>query len=163
MAKGQLSFLSPDKEAGPFLLYYVGSSFEEVALKTGYPVDLIYMTAMRYEWIKKSETLRRDSILSGMDLVKEDLLQSLLIATQVVVQKELADVIAGRKDAKDCALLPKNINGLKQLVEMIDSLKPKVDDKPGTVNNFQFNLSTGDKKESVEIFDVPKSKLPPGL
>lgn len=166
LARGQLSFLSPDKEGSPFLLYFMGASIEEVAAKTSLPVDVILATAMKYDWLGKAQAMRRDSVLSGMELVKENILRTLLVATQVKIEKELADMFAGRPDAKESALLPKNIHGLRQLLDMVNELnpKPKEDPKAPIQVGVQVNLTSGDKPTAdVQVLDVPKSKLPPGI
>lgn len=164
VARGSVSYLSPDKEAAPFMLYLTGESLEGVAKKTNYPVDVIYITAMRYQWADKAKNLEQDKLAALTD-IQHDIIKSLAVATHVVLQKQLADIIAGRADPRDCPLLPKNIHGLEKLMNMVEALKPKDSEsgKPSTASvNLNINLGSGKPGDDAEVIDIPRSKLPPG-
>lgn len=154
VARGSLGYLSPDKEAGPFMLFLSGSSLEDVAKATSFPVDVIYLTAMRYNWPEKAEAMRKDKIENGVDVIQGEIVKLITTATYVTLQKQLADIIAGRADYRDCPLLPKNIHGLEKLMNMIESMKPKSQDVQAPVSvsgqNIQINFPEPGSKSKLE-------------
>jgi hypothetical protein len=153
-----ISYLSPDKETGCFLLYACGSSYEEIAIKTSYPVDIIMLTAIYYRWWEKVATLGIIDTNNSTSELQKDLLNTLLVATSVSIKKQLGDVIAGRIDAKHCPLIPKSPLALKQLMDMINEMNaPKEEVKPQTVihgTNVQVNMS----ENKVEPISTAKLK-----
>jgi hypothetical protein len=129
--KGLVTYLSPEPEAGAFYYYMMGNTLEEISNKMKYPLDVVILTALYYQWPAKLKTLGELAVTNEpdvdkrMEATKKELVRTLLIATNLVMQRELAEVIAGRKNAKDCALLPKNIHGLEKLVNMLTPEKPQ--------------------------------------
>lgn len=121
--RGEASQLSPDKEGGPFMLYIMGDSIDTIATKTSYPIEIIQLTAIYYRWPQKAKSIHDMSVDNGdgdpaMKKVQKDLVNQILIATYMATQKELGDVIAGRKDPRRCRLLPNNIHSLEKLINM---------------------------------------------
>lgn len=162
LQRGGISYLSPDKEAGPFLLYSCGDDLEKIAQKTNYPLEVIQLTALRYKWPDKVVALSKEVGAIGLEGVQLEMAKNLLIATYIVMQKQLADVIAGRADARECQLLPKNIHGLEKLMNIIENLKPKEDkNSPMTFNgnNIQVNLTTGQKALNAPQIDEEDQPL----
>jgi hypothetical protein len=153
-----ISYLSPDKESGCFLLYACGSSYEEIAVKTSYPVDIIMLTAIYYRWYEKVVALGIIDTKNSTSELQKDLLSTLLVATSVSIKKQLGDVIAGRADPKFCPLIPKTPQALKQLMDMINEMNaPKEEVKPQTVihgTNVQVNMS----EKKVEPISTAKLK-----
>lgn len=157
--------LSPEKEAGLFMLYSCGDSLDLIAIKTNIPLDVVYVTALKYSWVEKAGVLHGD-----VTAIQKSLATSLLVATYLSVQKDLADVIAGRKNADKCGLIPKNIMGLERLMAMVSEItdnKPLGKDIPGSTvvhaTNVQINHALPEKpKESLEEiqakFDLLRSK-----
>lgn len=114
--------LSPDKEPGPFLLFCCGDDFDTIATKMNLPRDVIVATAIQYRWPDKARTLNRtDAGIVPGDLQKE-LVNTILVATIVAMQRDLGEVIAGRKEAKDCPLIPSSPQALQKLMEMVTAL-----------------------------------------
>jgi hypothetical protein len=164
--KGSVSYLSPDKEGAPFLLYMTGQDLPGIALRTNYPIDVLLLTAMKYNWIAKAEEMKKSMVDGDLASIKNDIVRMLLVATHTSMQKELSDILSGRSDAKHSQLIPKNIKGLKDLLDMVDSLSDKVGDKggvnvTGSGNNIQVNLMTNGEKTPVDqlVLDLPKSKV----
>jgi hypothetical protein len=124
IAKGQVTYLSPDKEGGPFMLFLLGNSPELISEKTSYPLDVILATAIQYQWQEKVKEVTNIAIteqpnVSVVKKIKTDLINSILLATYKRDMKELGDIIAGRKDAKNSKLLPANLHGLEKLINMV--------------------------------------------
>lgn len=139
LKEGRISFLSPDKEAIPFALYFSGDSLDTISRKTNYPKDIILLTAIRYNWPGKAEELKVDTS-GSLQEIKDDIIRMMLLATQVTMQKGLADVLAGRDtDGKKFGLLPKDINGLQKLLSLIET--PKTEDKGSNPNGVQVTGS----------------------
>lgn len=112
--------LAPEREIGPFLLYSVGDDISTIAIKTNLPKDVILATAIQYKWPEKARILKRES-LNPIFLQKE-LANTLLVATYKSLMDELGQVIAGKKDAKQVGLIPKNMTAFQNLMDMITKL-----------------------------------------
>lgn len=149
--------LAPEKEPGPFLLFCTGDDLETISAKMNMPRDVIVATAIQYRWPEKARVLHRDKPgIVPADLQKE-LANTILVATVVSMQKELGEVIAGRKDAKDCPLIPSSPAALEKLMAMVTALNtpggaagPQPEPKPTTVvhaNNVQFVQHVETKKD----------------
>lgn len=144
--------LAPEKEPGPFLLYCCGDDLDSISAKMNMPRDVIVATAIQYRWPDKARVLHRDKPgIVPADLQKE-LVNTILVATVVAMQKELGEVIAGRKDAKDCPLIPSSPSALEKLMAMVSALNapgapqgPQVEPKPGTtiVHAQQVQINQG--------------------
>jgi hypothetical protein len=137
--------LSPEKEPGPFLLWCCGDSLDAISAKMNLPMDVIVATAIQYKWAEKSRILHRDKAgIVPADLQKE-LVNTILVATVMSMQRQLGDVIAGRIDASECALIPSSPQALQKLMEMISALNgsaPAPVEQPRTVihaTNVQVN------------------------
>jgi hypothetical protein len=123
-----VSYLSPEKEGGPFLLYCCGDDLEKVALKTNYPIEVILLTAMQYRWNTKASLLQKTLSDANLLDIQKDMAKMLLIATHTTIQKELGDVIAGRLDPNKSSLIPKTIKGLNELMTMVNGITDKIND-----------------------------------
>jgi hypothetical protein len=154
--------LSPDKESGPFLLFCCGDDFDTIATKMNLPRDVIVATAIQYRWPDKARMLNRtDSGIVPGDLQKE-LVNTILVATIVAMQRDLGEVIAGRKEAKDCPLIPSSPQALQKLMEMVTSLNnptPADPMKPQTVihaTNVQVNQQQGLPEAPKALPETPE-------
>lgn len=142
--------LAPEKESGPFLLFCCGDPLDTISAKMNLPRDVIVATAIQYRWPEKAKILnRKEAGIVPADLQKE-LVNTILVATVVAMQRELGDVIAGRKEAKDCSLIPSTPASLEKLMAMVTALNagtpapggPAPDPTPRTVihaQNVQVN------------------------
>lgn len=121
-----ISFMSPEREAGPFLLYCCGDDLQTIATKTSWPLDVVLLTAIHYKWPEKAKSLQRDLTSKNIADLQKDITKMLLVATYITMQKELGDVISGRMDGSKSGLVPKNLQGLEKLMTMInDTLNPQ--------------------------------------
>lgn len=139
--------LSPEKEAAPFLFYCFGDSIEEICKKTSYPKDIILVTAMYYNWPEKAKQIDVD-----IEDLQKKIAEMTLMGTYLQVQKEIAEVLSGKKDPKTAAFLPKNIHGLEKLMNLVDSIKEKPAAAPTTINaqNVQINNQYAEMKDELE-------------
>lgn len=134
LAKRSISYLSPDREAGPFMLFLCGDSLETISLKTNLPKDIIILTAIQYKWDEKANTLQKGMTELGTQTLQKEMAKSMLVATYIAVQKQLGDVISGRVSPAECPLIPKNIQSLEKLMTMISNITAPPEAKPGTTN-----------------------------
>lgn len=142
---GSISYLSPEKEVGPFMLFLLGDSLEAVAEKTQYPRDIILVTAAHYRWDEKKSVLVQTGKES--ELIKDiekNLLNMMLLATYKAFSKEIGEVMAGKKNASDCRFIPSSMQGLGKLLEMVEKAnklvaldKPPETQQPQTVVHAQ--------------------------
>lgn len=140
-----ISYLSPEKEEGPFLLYCMGDDLTTIALKSNFPSDIILLTAIRYDWKSKALLLNKVRGQTSLEIQK-DLANTMLMATWVSIQRELGQVISGKLSANDSKLIPKNAKALSELMDMVNKVNG-VGEKPvpapaGTVihaTNVQVN------------------------
>lgn len=152
--KGTVAALSREREEGPFLLFCCGDDLHTIATKTGFPVDVIYMTAESYEWERKAAAIRSETGNFDPIKIQKELSKNLLIATHMAVQAQLKDVLAGRKSAAECPLIPKNIMALKQLMEMVSSLQnPEEKGSNSTVVHAQ-NVQINNTQVLPELSDI---------
>lgn len=137
MIASGISFLSAEKEAGPFMLYLLGESIESVADKTQYPRDVIHATAEHYRWAEKRDALVQTG--KEAELIKDmekNLLNMMLLATYKLFTTEIGEVMAGKKLPQDCKFVPSSMQGLQKLLEMVEKANKlvsteKPDAQPG--------------------------------
>lgn len=159
-----LSYLSPEKEAGPFLLYCCGDDLERIATKTSLPLEVIFLTAIYYRWPEKAKLLQKDITAQSIQGLQKDIAKSLLVATYIAMQKQLGDVIAGRVDPKSCGLIPKNMQALDRLMNMVNEINegPRDNNTGGTrttiqAQNVQINNNSNSETKKIE---EPKELTP---
>lgn len=163
--KGGVSYLSPELEGIPYMLFHTGSSLQEISLKTNYPESIIILTAIRYNWPAKAEEMKKSMTDGDLTSIMADISKMLLIATHASMQKELAAILSGKGDAKHSQLIPKNVKGLKDLFDMITGLQPKSEQSggisiPGQGNQIQINISSGGPLgKELDSLNIPKSKI----
>ena len=145
--RGKLYSLSPEKEAGAFMLYCTGNDCETIAIKLTLPLDVILATAIQYAWVEKTKLLNKSPVTASIDMQK-DLINSILAATVLSMQKELGEVISGKREAKDCALIPNSTSSLEKLINMATALNTPAGVDKGTTQttvittqNLQINQS----------------------
>jgi hypothetical protein len=125
LANRTVTYLSPDKEAGAFLLYSIGRTLPEIATQLSIPPEVIILTALQYKWQEKAILLQsQEGGLKTLQDLQKDLASSILVATLLTAQKELGDLIAGRIKPSECAWLPRNMQSLEKLMNMINNLNP---------------------------------------
>lgn len=129
---GSISYLSPEKEVGPFMIYLLGDSIDQVAEKTGYPKDIILVTAAHYRWVEKKDALvqtgKESELVRDME---KNLLNMMLMATYKVFSQEIGEVMSGKRKPSDCRFLPSSMQGLGKLLEMVEKANKLVAvDKP---------------------------------
>lgn len=154
-----VSYLSPDKEEGPFLLYAMGNDFETIALKSNYPIDVIYLTAMRYDWKNKITLLSKIKDLSPQE-IQRDLANTLLMATWVSIQRELSEVISGKIEANKSKLIPKSTKALNELIDMVNKVNGIGEQNPAPISvnaqNVQINTHSGNDQEHIDKIELLK-------
>jgi hypothetical protein len=132
--RNQLVPLSPDRESAPFLLYCCGDDLELIAAKMTLPRDVITATAIQYRWPEKAKLMRKDGNAAIPNDLQRDLVNSILVATFVAMQRQLSEVVAGKREIKDCALIPSSPAALEKLMNMVTTLNaPVVATKGGPV------------------------------
>lgn len=167
--KGLLGPLSPEREAGPFMLYCCGDDLETIALKTNFPKDILYVTAIHYDWDNKAASLRSDSKDFNPINIQKDLAHSLLVATYMAAKEQLQDVLAGRKSPSQCPLLPKNMHSLEKLMNMITEMNKPPEGAgshqypgSGTVvhaQNVQINQQQNNHEKAQDIVEMTDEEI----
>jgi hypothetical protein len=153
--KRQILPLPSEKETGLFLLYAMGDSIESIAEQTSLPKDVVALTAATYDWEAKCLEIKKYRSGDKLDEIQKDLINTLLMATYVSMKRELALVIAGKKDPNEVLMIPKKIDGLKSLIDLVNSVNDPEKIKiatGGTVvhaQNVQIN----------QVSDIGESKL----
>lgn len=135
LAKSQTGPLPNDREFGPFLLFALGDSIDEVAAKTGIPVDVVYLTAISYRWMEKREELARKGNVQLIMALQRQLVNNLLVATQASVLKQVGEVMSGKLAPEKCSLIPRSLHGLKALMEMVSDINNLVAANEAAPNN----------------------------
>jgi len=153
-----ISYLSPEKEAAPFMFYCLGNDMEKIALKTNYPPEVIMLTAMYYRWPEKKVVLQREQIDMVPAELQKDLTNSLLVATVIEVQKQLADVAAGRKSAKDCPLIPTSMLEMEKLVGLVERVNKLKGTGPAVPGN---NVIRAENVQINQNQQIPAGKGEP--
>lgn len=131
--RGSLHPLSPEKETGAFLLFACGNDLDLISVKLSLPKEVLYFTAMYYNWPEKQKILQSDEADTVKSL-QADLAKTLLIATSMAIRQELGDVISGKKPADKCQLIPKNPKALKETMDFINQALG-IQTAPTTTNN----------------------------
>jgi len=164
MARGATSPLNTDKEVGPFLLYLIGNSLEDVASQVGAPKDVIYLTFLKYNWLAKKEQITKNGMQEAVKAIHRDMVNSVLLATSKHLKEQVAKVLSGELPAEKCSYIPRSLHGVRQLIEMsseVNDIVEKVDQKNGGVTiihaqNAQVNQNTEQPKE--EVIRIPREQ-----
>lgn len=114
--------LSSDREVGLFLMYCCGDEIDSIAEQTQLPRDVIALTALTYDWHTKALELRKYRNGDKIADLQKDLVNTLLIATYASIKQDLALVIAGKKEAHEVGLIPRKIDGLEKLLNMVSEI-----------------------------------------
>lgn len=160
---GMTSHLSADKEVGPFMLYMMGYSLEAVAKASGFPFDVICLTAAHSRWAEKRNLLQTGGPNVAMEMQK-NIANMMLVATFLASQQELADVLSGKKEAIKSHLAVKSLSGLQNLVDIVMKLNGMVDPNgnpvapPGTVIHAQ-NVQINNNSSPEEVKSAEEKKL----
>lgn len=120
-SQGSASHLSTEQEAGPFMMFLFGDDVEGIAAKTHYPKDVVLLTALHYKWEEKRELLVEKGKESELvKNIEKSLLNNILLATYQAINKDVGEVIAGKKQAQDSKFIPQSMQALKSLLEMVE-------------------------------------------
>jgi hypothetical protein len=155
--RGSLHPLSPDKEAGAFLLFACGNDLDTIAIKLSVPKEVLYFTALHYNWHDKHKILNGHDVNMAKEL-QVDLAKTLLVATSIALKQELGDVISGKIKPSQSALIPKTPKALKETMEFIDSVLNPASSAPQgsiiaenvTINN-NNNLTVTEEKPEIKV------------
>jgi hypothetical protein len=148
VALGKTAPLTLDKETGPFFLFVLGDSIEEVAVKSGTPKDVMYLTYLAYNWEGRRTELLRQGSTQMIATLQKQLVNNLLVATTKCVMKQVTDIMSGSGDPEKCPMVPRSLSGLRTLMDMVIMANKLVapedaPSKPGTTvinaNNVQVN------------------------
>lgn len=145
--KGAIGHVCPDKEAVPFMLYCIGTSFEDIAVRTNIHIKILWATALYYNWPEK-----RRKIQGEKDFQPEAVLSDVFNLSLVIIQhgiKDMAkDVLSGKRRASQFPLFPKNLHGFEKLLLTLEKMKQITGDLPPTVGN---NSGTVVQANNVQI------------
>jgi len=157
VARGISAPLNPEKEVGPFLLFMIGDSLEDVAIKTGTPKDVIYLTYVKYSWDEKKKRLSANGVDKVIEELNKNMVHHVLVATFKVLTEQIGKVMSGELPHEKCSYIPRSLHGVKQLIEMaeqVNNIVKDADKKPGNTivqaNNVQINQQLEAPKEDVK-------------
>ena len=121
--RGGIAQLSPEKEAVPFMFYALGNDWETIASQTNIPVDIIYATALYYDWGKKIKALRDKSTgFSAKDMLG-DIYNMSMVVIKHGMQEMAKEVLTGDRKVSQFPLFPKNLHGFEKLFTILEKLK----------------------------------------
>ncbi|CAB5221094.1 hypothetical protein UFOVP244_81 [uncultured Caudovirales phage] len=139
--------LSPDIETAPFLLYLMGDSIEQISDKTKYPKEIIAVTARHYGWVEKREAFNKQG-RSVPNEIQRHLVNTILATTYMAIQQEMAMVLRGERDPSQTKFIPKSINALQTLIQMVNTVNQIETKNPSMPpikgENIQVNILQGD-------------------
>lgn len=159
--QGQASPLAAERETAPFLMFLAGDSLDEIAYKQQIPRDIIEVTAVHYKWEDKKQVFGGSGLNLSVVLQKK-IADTLLITAYTQVLKDMADVSAGRKDAKDCLFIPKSTAALSQLMEFVNAANaaingPQDPNKPAqAAPSVSVTVNTGGSGQDPATITVSK-------
>lgn len=166
-AANQTSWLPQEKEVGPFLLFVLGDSLDDISSKCGIPKDIVFLTYLKYNWEDKRVELSKQGNVSVISALKKRTLNYLMLATSSVIDKQVAQVLSGALPAEKCPLIPRSLHAYKLLSELHDEVnKEPVVQQPSTTNvihaqNVQVNQQLPAAKEP-EVDKLHAMKLMAG-
>lgn len=154
--RGQTAPLTSDREWGPFILFVLGDSIEEVSQKMNIPVDVLYLTAITYHWKEKKTKLMEKGESQLIALLQKKLVNQLLVATQASIAKQVGEILAGRMSPDKCPLIPKNLNGLKLFMEIVSEINNLTTDN---TSNSSKNVINAQNVQIVQPLSPPDNSL----
>jgi len=154
-----ISFLTAEKEMGPFLLYACGDSLQAISIKTGIPLDILRLTAMNYHWVEKMGSLGIATQERGVEWVSRDLANTFLVASSIVIKRKLGELIAGKTASDTSKLIPGDIYALDKMLRLIHELYKTADSARTTnvihADNVQV-VNNADPEQTKKKLDLLK-------
>ena len=161
-ASRQISWLSEDKEAVLSNWFYLGKGTKEIAEMTLIPESIVILTRLRYDWDEKRESLKNAGETHVGKLL-QDTANTVFALTMLAIQKDLADVMTGKKDPRSLPYIPKNISQMKDLQAMVNEANaPEVEAPiaavPPSPNQVFVQINQGEQQEptTVEVKQLPR-------
>ena len=122
ISESKAQMLGPEKEVGPFYLYLMGDSYESVAEKTGWSLEIIAVTALKFRWYEKKNACSLVSEKEGAKYVLKSAMSAMLAATAHVLTQQSKDVMSGKLDASECRYIPKNVKELQSFMNVVSQI-----------------------------------------
>lgn len=151
MAIAKMHPLSDGAELGPYLFFLMGETIQEISDKTGLPKEILALSARKHNWAERREKFTGNGRTVPQEMQRQ-MANSLLVATFMAVSEEVKGVMSGEIHPSQAKFIPKNLNGLQTLVQMVTAISSAEEPKKGSTvikaENIQMNFSG----------EAPKSK-----
>ena len=169
--------LTEEKQRKYYPWFLLGKSFKEISELTDIPIGIIVLTACQYDWWTKKDQAEKDDTSIIEDITKNNM-NNLLMLTQLAINNEVADVLTGKKDARDSKYVPQSLNQMKEfmtVVLQVNNVKnllsvktplvqidnPTNNPPPAQPVNIQINNSNGEPPQITASEEKLKSLPPP--
>jgi hypothetical protein len=162
--EGRIHSLDAEKEVGLFCLYLMGDSYENISEKTGWSLDTVAITALKYRWYEKRGACSVTNESEGAQQVLKGMLSNMLAATAHEISRQTKDIMSGKIDASECKIIPKGVRELQQFVQVVSQvyqLESKKDQQGTVVNVNVAQVSNGQQQvtantEPIKVIEQAK-------
>ena len=165
-SEGKAQMLGDEKQTGLFYLYLMGDNYSIISEKTGWAVEIVAVTALKYRWYEKKTACDLVNERDGAKYILKCTMSSMLAACAHEIQKQSKDLMSGKIEASECKFLPKNIKELQSfmmIVSQIFELNVK-NENSVTVNIAnvvpqQQSVTAKDDVKVIEAEKVPENRM----
>lgn len=152
-----VSWVSQEAEPALFTWYSMGRSTREISEITSVPEAMVLLTMLRYDWSSRMEVLK-SSGGTPLNSMAHDAASQVFALTKMAIQRDIQEVMTGKKDPRSSKFVPQNANQLMALLDVLrDDPPPPPAPTPAHIssnvqNNTQININ-------VAKLEAPKKPL----
>jgi len=160
--------LSPNIETILYSSFILGKTLTEVAEHHAYPVEMVVLTALHYNWWKRELRDSKDSRVEGIELTANSIAESCLLIISDAVKKQMQEISSGKADSRTSlelvAMAMKEMKGVASFIgSMKESQKLMNASNPSKpmvqISNQTLNVA-GQQQTKSEVVSDDKKLLP---
>lgn len=164
----RLLALSPNIDDVLYSSFMIGKSLTEISEQHGYPLDVVVMTALHFNWWKRKGRDSKEAEVGGIETIALNIAETSLLIIKSAISKQLQEISKGTDDPRESVELVsaamkemKSVTGflgsMKQSDRLMNASSPQ---KPMVqISNQTLNVA-GNQQAKTEVIDNQKKALP---
>jgi hypothetical protein len=157
--QGAATFLSNDKEKGPFAMYLMGYDYMEIADQSGWPIETIILTSLKYKWFNKKRLLELHDEKEAAQFVLKETVNTMVAATVQVIERDMQKLMRG--EINESKYIPKDIYSMEKFLNIVGQLNNFGYADKKQVQNINVNVANlqGQTKISADETQMPQISM----
>lgn len=168
ISEDRILVLSSNIETLLYSSFVLGKSLTEVAEHHAYPIEMVVLTALHYNWWKREARDSKESKIEGIETTANSIAESCLLIVGDAVKKQMQEISNGKADSRESLeLVSLAMKEMKSIAAFIGSMKEShklmnasSPPKPMVqISNQTLNMS-GQQQTKTEVLSDDKKMLP---